>query len=161
MIRRESDRRPSQRPPLPVILYVEDDQESWQVTELRMREHYTVRWAPDDVEACRVVRAEGPKLYAVLMDITLKRSLLDGTELCQLFKGKLKDRDLPPYAQDLPVVTAPILFLSGHRARYSEAELQRMEGHAMITKPVDFLHLTLALASLQPSRRPPPEQLIR
>lgn len=158
MIRRETQLRPSQRPALPVILYVEDDEKSWQVTELRMRQHYDIRWAPNDEEACRIVRAVGPQLYAVLMDIGLKGSQLDGAQLCQLFKGKLNDPALPAYAQGLPRVTAPILFVSGYGADFSDEELQRLEGHAMITKPVDFFHLTLALASLQPrgARTAPP-----
>jgi CheY-like chemotaxis protein len=157
MNRRENHASSPHRPSLPVILYVEDDEVSWQVTELRMREHYTIRWAQTDEEACRVVRAEGPQLYAVLMDIGLKGSPLDGVQLCQLFKGMLSDSALPPYAQGLPRITSPILFVSGHGARFSEEELERLAGHAIISKPVDFLHLTLALASLQPRGARPPQ----
>lgn len=149
MIRRSpSPETVSPQPALPVILYVEDEEENWVVTELRLRDRYDLRWAPDDVEACRVVRATGGLLFAVLMDIQLKGSTLDGVQLCQLFKGTLEPAAVPAHARDLPRVEAPILFVSAHGERYTDEELQRIQGQALIPKPVDYFHLTLALASI-------------
>jgi CheY-like chemotaxis protein len=131
----------------PLILYVEDEDENWMVTELRLRDRYNLLRAADDHDACRIVRSYGASLYAILMDIQLKGSQLDGIKLTKLFKGKLDPSQVPLYAQGCPVVKAPIFFVTAYGARYTEEELKRIDGHALITKPVDFLRLTLALAS--------------
>lgn len=136
---------------LPTILYVEDEDENWKVTEMRLRDRYHLVRAVDDQEACRLAHSVGPKLYAVLMDIQLKGSRLDGIQLCRLFKGKLSTdqrRDLPPYAADVPELQAPLFFVTAYGARYQEEELKAAGATWLITKPVDFVRLTLALANV-------------
>src|SRR4051812_7507392 len=146
--------RPIQEPggvAKPTLLYVEDEDENWHVTEMRLRDRYHLVRAVDDQEACRLAREVGPKLYAVLMDIQLKGSRLDGIQLCRLFKGKLSTdqrRDLPPYAADVPELQAPLFFVTAYGARYQEDELKAAGGTWLITKPVDFVRLTLALANV-------------
>lgn len=133
--------------PRPPILYVEDEDENWLVTELRLRHRYDLVRAVTDQEACRLVRERGQELYAVLMDIQLKGSELDGIQLCRVFKGKLAGQQLPRFARDCPTIQAPIFFVTAYGARFSEADLKACGGHALITKPVDFIRLNLALAS--------------
>ena len=135
----------------PMLLYVEDEEENWHVTQMRLRDRYHLVRAADDQEACRLAREVGHKLYAVLMDIQLKGSKLDGIQLCRLFKGKLppeQRRDLPPYAVDIPELAAPLFFVTAYGARYQEDELKAAGATWLITKPVDFVRLTLALANV-------------
>ncbi|HVE82493.1 MAG TPA: hypothetical protein VND93_06585 [Myxococcales bacterium] len=134
-----------------MILYVEDEDENWVITQMRLRDRYHLVRAVNDEEACRKVREGGSRLYAVLMDIQLKGSRLDGLQLCRLFKGKLEPdrlRELPAYAQGLPVVEAPLFFVTAYGARYNEEELRAAGASWLITKPVDFVRLTLALANV-------------
>ncbi len=132
-------------PSKPLLLYVEDEDDNWAVTELRLRGRYRLIRAADDQVACELVRQHGSTLYAILMDIQLKGSKLDGIQLCRLFKGQLEG-DLPPYAQGC-ATPAPIFFVTAYGNRYTEEELIAAGGTALITKPVDFVRLNLALAS--------------
>jgi CheY-like chemotaxis protein len=135
----------------PLILYVEDEEENWHITSVRLRDRYQLVRAANDQEACERARTTGEKLYAVLMDIQLKGSKLDGIQLCRLFKGKMSPeerRDLPPYAQEVPEIQAPLFFVTAYGARYQEEELKAAGATWLITKPVDFVRLTLALANV-------------
>jgi CheY-like chemotaxis protein len=135
----------------PLLLYVEDEEENWHITQVRLRDRYHLVRAPDDQEACRLAHAVGSKLYAILMDIQLKGSKLDGIQLCRLFKGKMtpeQRRELPPYAQGVPELQAPLFFVTAYGARYQEEELKAAGATWLITKPVDFVRLTLALANV-------------
>jgi len=135
----------------PLLLYVEDEEENWHITQVRLRDRYHLVRAADDQEACRLAHSVGSKLYAILMDIQLKGSKLDGIQLCRLFKGKLSPEqraELPPYAQGVPELQAPLFFVTAYGARYQEEELKAAGATWLITKPVDFVRLTLALANV-------------
>ena len=92
---------------LPTLLYVEDEDENWTVAELRLRGRFNMVRAATDAQACEAVRKYGPTLHAVLMDIQLKGSQLDGIKLCRLFRGSLEDANLPPYARGCPTSPPP------------------------------------------------------
>ena len=128
---------------LPTILYVEDEDENWTVAELRLRGRFNLVRAATDEQACQAVRDHGHALHAVLMDIQLKGSLLDGVKLCRLFRGALDDPELPAFARGCPTITAPIIFVTAYGQRYTEAELRGVGGHMLITKPVDFNRIPL------------------
>src|SRR5262249_20735406 len=87
------------------------------------------------------------ELYAILMDIQLKGSKLSGTELTQLFRGELPGEARPTFASDLPLVTAPIIFVTAYGEAYTEEQFRAMGGDRVINKPVHFVKLTLALAN--------------
>jgi len=128
---------------LPAILYIEDEDENWTVAELRLRGRFHLIRAATDQEACQAVRDHGHALHAVLIDIQLKGSQLDGIKLGRLFRGALDQADLPPYARGCPTITAPIIFVTAYGQRYTEAELRGVGGHMLITKPVDFNRIPL------------------
>lgn len=138
-ISRETGSRP--QPALPTILYVEDEDENWTVAELRLRGRFRMVRAATDQEAVRVVRELHQGLHAVLMDIQLRGSELDGIKLCRLFRGSLDDAELPAFAKGCPTITAPIVFVTAYGLRHSEQELRGLGGHMLITKPVDFNRL--------------------
>jgi len=69
------------------ILYVEDNEENRRVCEFRLKRQFHVVLAADDREACARVQEHGRSLTAILMDIELQGSALNGIELAQLFRG--------------------------------------------------------------------------
>lgn len=92
MKRIDEDKAP-EAVPQQLVLYVEDEPANWEVTELRLRKKFKLLWARTDREAIALVRQYGPQLHAVLMDVQLQGSALDGLALTRLFRGKAT---LPP-----------------------------------------------------------------
>jgi len=132
-----------------LVLYVEDEPENREVAELRLRRSYDLLLAPTDEVACTMLRERGPELSAILMDIQLKGSVLDGIELVKLVRGTLPDSKKPPWAKDVPVLLdLPIFFVTAYGARYAEAELLAVGAQKLVTKPVNFSELTLALVDV-------------
>jgi CheY-like chemotaxis protein len=132
-----------------LILYVEDDDENWDVAEYRLAASYDMLRAANAKEACRIVSQRERDITLILMDIELRDSDLDGIELTALLRGKPLTRQPPPYAQGLPLVTKPIIFVTAHSVRYTDIELMLFGADKVIPKPVKFDTLTLALTSLQ------------
>jgi CheY-like chemotaxis protein len=130
------------------VLYVEDDPENWAIAELNLGRSFKLAWAKNDADACDFVRRNSAELSAILMDIELRGSQLSGIELSELFRGRRLARDVPGYASDLPKLRQPILFVTAHLARYSEAELLNAGGNKLIPKPVNFGELSHALETL-------------
>jgi CheY-like chemotaxis protein len=142
--------RPSQ--PRSLLLYVEDDDENWDVAEYRLADAYDMVRASNAEQACAVLRERAGAIHAILMDIELRGSDLNGIELTELFRGKRLRAPLPRYAVNLPTVTRPIIFVTAHGARYTDVELMLFGADSVIAKPVDFPALQLALSSLMAKR---------
>ncbi|MDB4974747.1 MAG: sensor hybrid histidine kinase [Myxococcaceae bacterium] len=135
------------------LLYVEDDDSNWRVAELRLSQGYDLLRASSSEQACRTVQQRGPGLSAILMDIELRGSELNGVELTRLFRGKRSERELPAYARDVPTLdNVPIIFVTAHGAKYSDADLIAAGGDKVIAKPVDFGALSVALTQLHLAR---------
>lgn len=161
-MRRDNEPPPrpqSTKPPrgrrLDVLLYVEDNDDNWEVAELRLGRHYTMLRAIDDESACRVVRERRGEIDIILMDIELRGSELTGVELTELLRGNSlpRERVLPNYARNLPVTSKPIVYVTAHGARYSSVRLLLSGAERVITKPVDFNALQIALSELLPMDR--------
>ena len=137
------------------LLYIEDNSDNWEVTELMLRRRFDLQWARNDAEACKAL-SEGPNRFAaVLMDIELQGSKLSGIDLTKLVRGALRDKALPDYAKDVPVMRdLPIIFVTGYGARYTEPELIAQGGNRMLTKPVNFGELSMALSALAVDAKP-------
>jgi CheY-like chemotaxis protein len=131
------------------LLYVEDDDENWQVAELRLNDEFELIRAPNSREACRILKARAGEIVAILMDIELRGSELNGIELTELFRGKRIAKPLPDYAQGVPTFTKPIIFVTAHGARYSDVELMLFGADQVIAKPVNFDTLAIALQSIR------------
>jgi CheY-like chemotaxis protein len=86
------------------------------------------------------------------MDIQLKGSQLDGIQLTKLCRGTLPAELMPAYARGVPVIKTPILFVTAFAELYSEAELLAAGGDRVITKPVEFGQITIALTQLHLER---------
>ncbi|MDB4990712.1 MAG: Multi-sensor hybrid histidine kinase [Myxococcaceae bacterium] len=136
------------------VLYVEDDDSNWRVAELRLSQGYDLLRASNSEQACRVIHQRGTELAAILMDIELRGSELNGVELTKLIRGKRSAVEVPAYARDLPtLLNTPIIFVTAHGAKYSDAQLLLAGGDKVIGKPVDFGALSVALTQLHLARR--------
>lgn len=130
-----------------LVLYVEDEEANWQVAELRLQNTYELLHARNDQMACEILRTRGGELSAILMDIQLKGSELDGIQLVRLIRGGLVGDKLPTYARGIPASDIPIFFVTAYAAGYSETDLLSVGADKLVTKPVDFTELTLAMTS--------------
>lgn len=135
-----------------LLLYVEDDDDNWTVAEARLQHVYEVVRASTSEEACRVIGQRGPDLSAILMDIELRGSDLNGVELTELLRGRSTRPFLPAYARGLPSLATPVLFVTAHGAKYSDAALMNAGGSKVIPKPVNFGELNIALTQLHLAR---------
>jgi CheY-like chemotaxis protein len=88
----------------------------------------------------------GEKFHALLLDIQLQGSKLDGVRLSKLIRGKLPDEEVPSYARHSRVFTTPIIFVTAYGSRYTQQEIIAAGGDMMVTKPVNFVALCTALA---------------
>jgi CheY-like chemotaxis protein len=131
-----------------LVLYVEDNDDNWHVAQLRLSDGYELVRAANAREACRVVAARNAELTAVLMDIELRGSELNGLDLVELMRGRRPRNGVPEFARDLPVLTVPILFVTAHGAKYADDRLLAIGADKVISKPVDFGALSLALTHL-------------
>jgi len=140
--------RPKKRPPL---LYVEDNDDNWHVTELRLGRSYDLVRAKTDREACKIL-AEPRNLYAILMDVELSGSRLNGIQLTQLIRGTLPDSGLPEYARKVPLLEVPVLFVTAYGNAYPRSDLLACGADDVLGKPVNFTQMNLALANLYINR---------
>jgi len=137
---------------LPRLLYVEDDDDNWRVTELRLGRSYDLLRAKDDRAACEIMSQPG-KLYAILMDIELRGSQLNGIELTKLIRGTLTDRRLPDYARSVPLLEVPVLFVTAHGGTvYPRSNLLACGADDVLGKPINFTRMSLALTKLYVDR---------
>ena len=138
----------------PVVVYVEDDADTFKIAALRLQSKYRLLWAQTDREAIDLLAFHQRDLHAVLMDIELRGSTLDGLDLVRLLRGLPLRRSgsqphepLPEYAQKMPrLPNVPVIVLTAYTARYSEADAHAVGATHFATKPIDFTRLNLALA---------------
>lgn len=139
-----SERAPNAKP---LVLYVEDDADTFRLAQLRLQARYELINAPHDREACRVLSRQGTELFAVLMDIELQGSQLDGLSLVKAIRGLTPRNALPAWAQNLPPLPhLPIIVMTAYVTKYSEADVKAVGASHFLSKPIDFMRLNLALA---------------
>ena len=131
----------------PIVLYVEDDADTFKLAQLRLQARYELISATSDRQACEVLSKQGPELFAVLMDIELQGSQMDGLALVKVIRGMTPKSSLPAWAQSLPPLPhLPIIVMTAYVTKYSEAEVKAVGASHFLTKPIDFMRLNLALA---------------
>jgi CheY-like chemotaxis protein len=131
-----------------LVLYVEDNDDNWHIAQLRLSDGYELVRAANAREACQLLIERGSQFSAVLMDIELRGSELNGVELVELLRGKRPRAMAPDFARTLPAVAAPIIFVTAHGAKYPDEQLLAAGGDKVIAKPVDFAALSIALTQL-------------
>jgi CheY-like chemotaxis protein len=133
------------------VLYVEDNDDNWHVTELRLSRSYDLVRAKTDREACKIL-AQPIKLYAILMDVELGGSQLNGIQLTKLIRGKLARSTLPDYAQSVPLLEVPVLFVTAYGNAYPRSDLLACGADDVLSKPINFTQMNVALANLYINR---------
>ena len=119
----------------PLILYVEDDDTNWDLTNVALSERYRVVRARNAKEAFSLL-SERP-FDLILMDIELSGSSLNGIEITQILE-KVPSAPQPVPAPMVEVDGTPIIFVSAYSAQYSKKDLLSAGGDDLVTKPVDF-----------------------
>lgn len=136
--------RPSLRP----LLYVEDNDDNWAVAQLRLGDRFELIRAATDREACASLTKDGQRLCAILMDIELQGSRLNGIDITRLIRGINQRVDLPEYAKTVPRLDTPLIFITAYNQVHPEEELKAAGGDMVMAKPVDFRALNMALMKL-------------
>jgi CheY-like chemotaxis protein len=132
---------------LPRLLYIEDNDDNWHVTQLRLGRSYELVRATTDRTACEILSRPG-KFYAILMDIELGGSKLNGIQLTKLIRGTLPVEDQPDYARNVPLLEVPVLFVTAYGDAYPRSELLGCGADDVIGKPINFTRMSLALTNL-------------
>lgn len=134
-------------PPKPLVLYVEDDPDTFRLAQLRLQQRYEVINAGTDEEAAELLSKHGESLYAVLLDVELQGSQLDGLAIVRAIRGMPPTKPPPAYAKKIPVLEhTPLIVMTAYVTRYSEADVKALGANHFLTKPIDFTRLSLALA---------------
>ncbi len=129
----------------PRILYVEDDDPTWEVTERYLRDRFSIERARSSEQALDLLRRK--EFDLILLDIELGGSELDGIALCRVLRGKPELRHAmmaaPRGLRDVPIV-----FVTAYSARYPKEELLAAGADDVVTKPVDYTRLLLVSSRL-------------
>jgi len=132
-----------------VILYVEDDEENWKTTDLWLSGKFNLVRAKDAQEFGLLVRTYQSNLLAILMDIQLHGSQLNGLELTRLVRGTFPRETLTEELARVPVLKrVPIIMVTAYAAVYSPQEITEAGADTLITKPVEFEKLVGLLTKL-------------
>lgn len=124
------------------ILYVEDEDANWQVTELHLRGKYDLKRAANSTEALASIEREHFDL--ILLDIQLAGSDLDGIQICHAIRAGLR----PGIPRRESIMKTPIVFVTAYSARYDKPALIETGGDDVVTKPVDYTRLLLVSSRL-------------
>lgn len=127
----------------PRVLYVEDEDVNWEITEHELERRFLISRARSAHEAFALL-AEST-YHLILLDLQLSGSDIDGIAVARLLKGRYVGSP-PPYAVGIRAESTPIIFVTAYTARYSKEELLEAGGDDLISKPVNFTHLSLAVA---------------
>lgn len=139
--------RPAASGARPLVLYVEDDENNVEVARLRLEPKFELLSAATDREACVLLRAHGPRLLAVLMDVELRGSTLDGLRLTRVIRGLLRPELVPEFARGLPEVHAPIFIVTAYGEQYPTPMVLEAGAEGAFYKPVDFVKVAEAMAA--------------
>ncbi len=133
-----------------VILYVEDDDENWKTTDLWLAGKFSLIRARDAKEfGSLLLRTYQNNLLAVLMDIQLHGSQLNGLELTRLLRGTYPRDALGEELLTVPVLKrVPIIVVTAYGSVYSQKEIAAAGADTLLTKPVDFEKLLGLLTKL-------------
>lgn len=133
----------------PLVIYVEDEELNFRVAEQILGDKYNLVHVRNARELCARLHVSSRNLYAILMDIQLIGSDLDGIQLTRLLRGTLPASETPDELPKVePVPDLPILFLTAYGSMYSESVLINAGGNRLISKPVNPAQLELALTKI-------------
>ena len=139
------------------ILYVEDEDLIWDVTETALSDRYTIHRAKTASEAFQ--RLAQSTYHLILMDIQLEGSDMDGITLTRILKGLYRGSrpadveylerlaPLGPLLVD-GVCPIPIVFVTAYSGRDRKQDLLDAGAEEVMVKPVNFTRLSLLIARI-------------
>ena len=133
---------------VPRVLYIEDDERNVEVMQFRLGKRFDVLVASNDVGAVELYRKHGDTLDAVMIDVELKGSLMDGVQLTRLFRGTLSVAETPDFAKGVEATTRPIVAVTAYSVRFTKGTLNAAGAEEYFTKPLDFTKLTRVLTAM-------------
>ena len=133
----------------PLVLYVEDNSENQRVASYVLGKKYDVELVANAKDACAFIHKSAEKISIILMDIELQDSDLNGIQIAQLLRGKLPLPEMPEYAKTLVVTGIPIIFVTAYGNKYAPSILLEAGGNRIISKPVDFVALQMAMTQIR------------
>lgn len=139
----QSGRHPTEE--MAKILYVEDEDSNWNVTELHLRNKFQLFRAKTANETFDFLSKESVDL--ILLDIQLAGSSHDGIEICKILK-RAPFQEVPPNAKNLDCKGTPIVFVTAYAERHTKEALLKAGADDVITKPVDFTRMRLVSSRL-------------
>lgn len=128
-----------------LVLYVDVDDAGYEATSDRLRRAYKLVRAQKDREACDLIREHHRDLVAVLLDVDMPGSVLDGILLTRILRGRVPSAAVPPFARNLPSLDVPIVLVTEQTQGYSDDEMVRYGGDRLMMKPVEIHKLTLTI----------------
>ena len=135
-----------------LVLYVDVDDQSHATSSERLRHAYKLVRARNDREACEHIRGHHRELVAVLLDVDLPGSVLDGVLLTRILRGRVPSQAVPPFARGLPSLEVPIVLVTSRPENYSDMDVTRYGGDRLLRKPVHLGRFTLTLTEWHLSR---------
>lgn len=128
-----------------LVLFVDIDDAHFEQTSERMRKAYKLVRAQKDREACELIREHHEDLVAVLLDVDMPGSILDGILLTRILRGRVPAMGVPPFARNLPAIDVPIFLVTSRSESYADEDMRRYGGDRLMQKPLEIHKLTLAL----------------
>ena len=128
-----------------LVLYVDVDDAGYEATSDRLRRAYKLVRAQKDRDACELIREHHRDLVAVLLDVDMPGSVLDGILLTRILRGRVPTAAVPPFARNLPELDVPIVLVTERAHGYSDGEMVRYGGDRLMHKPVEIHKLTLTI----------------
>jgi len=128
-----------------LLLYVEDNEDNRTTARVNLERKYHLLFAETDRIACEYFIKHGQDLAVILMDIELQDSRLNGIDLTKLIRGTLDKDKIPIYAQKVPRLKTPVIFVTAYGNQYERTQIFLAGGNDIIEKPVDFISLEMAI----------------
>ena len=128
-----------------LVLYVDVEDTSFDETSERLRRAYKLVRAQKDRDACEAIRENHEDLVAVVLDVDMPGSILDGILLTRILRGRVPAMGVPPFARNLPDIDVPIILVTSRADSYANEDMRRYGGDRLMQKPVEIHKLTLAL----------------
>jgi CheY-like chemotaxis protein len=128
-----------------LVLYVDVDDATFDASSERLRLAYKLLRARHDRDACELIRAHHHELVALLLDVDMPGSVLDGILLTRILRGRVPPQAVPPFARNIPGLDVPIVLVTERAEAYSEQEMVRYGGDRLMRKPVEIHKLTLTI----------------
>jgi CheY-like chemotaxis protein len=136
---------------LPEIVYVEDEDSNWETTLLMLRQKFRLTRAKNSLEIFDLLRKYPDRFQAILMDIQLKSSDLNGIEITKVLRDK-HEGELPDYAVGVQDLDIPIIFVTAYAELYKQEDLSASGGDDVITKPVNSFAMVSTLTRITMKR---------